>query len=84
MPTLNSLFGSNLSAALNELLRDAEQIRALISNPEWKRTLSGTSEKNEVLLSRLVFDLLQANDHLLKTKEHLAEIVSPQKQVQSA
>jgi|GEM_PF-5164540 len=78
MQTLPSLFHANLSVALNELLNDVEQIRNLVKNPKWKQTLSRTEEKNEVLLSRLVFDLLQANDHILKTKEQLAEIIAPE------
>jgi hypothetical protein len=80
MQSLPSSFGSSLSAALNELLGDVDQIRNIIANPKWKNVLSKSGEKNEVLLSRLVFDLLQANDHIVKTREQLAEIMAPEKQ----
>ena len=76
MQTLPSSFRSNLSSALNELLNDVEQIKHLVARPKWKRMLSETGEKNEVLLSRIVFDLIQANEHILKTKDQLAEIIS--------
>jgi len=80
MQTLPSTFRTGISAALNELLGDVDQIRNIISSPRWKNLLSKSGEKSEVLLSRIVFDLLQANDHILKTKDRLAEIMSPENQ----
>ena len=79
MQTLPSSFRSNLSLALNELLNDVEQIKHLVAGPKWKRMLSESGEKNEVLLSRIVFDLIQAKDHVMKTKDQLSEIISSEK-----
>jgi hypothetical protein len=79
MQTLPSPFRSSLSVALNELLNDVDQIKSLIKKPRWKKMLSNSGEKNEVILSRIIFDLLQANDHILKTKARLAEIISQEK-----
>jgi hypothetical protein len=69
MRTLKSSFRSNFSSALDELLNDVEQIKSIVSNPKWKQVLSESGEKNDVLLSRMVFDLSQANDHILKIME---------------
>jgi len=71
-----SSFRSSFSSALEEMLKDVDQIRSIISNPKWKKKLSESGEKNEVLLSRLVFDLSQANDHILKTREQISGIMA--------
>ena len=76
MQTLQTSFRSNFSHALDELLNDVEKIKSIVANPKWKKMLSESGEKNEVLLSRLVFDLSQANDHILKTKEQISGIIS--------
>jgi len=83
MRTLKSSFRSSFSSALDDLLNDVEQIKSIVSNPKWKKVLSESGEKNEVLLSRLVFDLSQANDHIMKIKEQSrllsgAGIISPE------
>jgi len=71
-----STFRSNFSSALDELLNDVDQIKSIIANPKWKKKLSASGKKNEVLLSRLVFDLSQANNHINKTREQIAGIIS--------
>ena len=79
MRTLKSTFRSNFSSAFDELVNDVDHIKSIVSNPKWKKMLSESGEKNDVILSRLVFDLSQANDHLMKTKEQIAGIISPDK-----
>jgi len=80
MRTRQSSFRSNFSSALDELLNDVDQIKSIISNPKWKKKLSAPGKENEVLLSRLVFDLTQANDHIIKTREQIAGIISQDQQ----
>lgn len=77
MNALPSTFKSNFTEAMDEFMEDVEAVRGIISNPEWKNQLSKAGEKGEVILSRLVFDLLQANDYLVKTKERLNEFIVP-------
>lgn len=79
MQTLNSPFRSNISLALDDLLKDVDQIRNLIKKPRWKKLLSKSGEKDDVILSRIVFDLMQANDHIMKTREQLADVISREK-----
>ena len=74
--SIQSSFRSSFSSNLDELFRDVEQIKSIIANPKWKKMLTESGEKNEVLLSRLVFDLSQANDHILKTREQISGILS--------
>ena len=74
-----SAFKESLSSVLDELLTDVEQIKSLLSLPNWKKIVSEPNDTNDVVLSRIVFDLGQANDHLLKTREKLAVIVSSEK-----
>jgi hypothetical protein len=78
MRTLKSSFRSSFSTALDELLDDVEQIKSIFANPKWKKMLSESGEKSEVLLSRLVFDLSQANDHILKIKEQSRMLSGPE------
>ena len=78
MSALPSSFRSSFSSALEELLNDVEQIKTIVSNPKWKKMISNPDKKNEVLLSRLVFDLSQANDHIEKTREQINGIISPE------
>ena len=76
MQKLSSSFRSSFSYALDELLNDVEQIKSIVANPKWKKKLSESGEEKEVLLSRLVFDLSQANDHIMKTREQISGIMS--------
>lgn len=76
MPKFKSTIRSNFSSALDEMLSDVEKIKNIIANPKWKKKLSESGEKNEVILSRLVFDLSQANDHILKTREQISGMLS--------
>jgi hypothetical protein len=76
MRTFKSTFRSNFSSALDELVKDVDQIKKVVSNPKWKKKLSESGDKNDVILSRLVFDLSQANDHITKTREQIAGIMS--------
>ena len=67
-----------LTSALEELMADMEQIRTQLSKTEWKQLISQKGDKKDVLISRLVFDLLQANDHILKSKNRLVELMQLQ------
>jgi len=78
MRTLKSSFRSNFSSTFDELVNDVDLIKSIVANPKWKKMLTKSGEKTEVLFSRLVFDLSQANEHLIKTREQIAGIMSPE------
>ena len=66
---------SGLKDALLHLFDDTEQIRSLVHQVNILPAPPLPDEKSDVLISRLLFDMEQLNDSLVRTKTHLAALM---------